>query len=284
MRISEKEYLLSAIVAVTGFSPSTFNSMRQRNGFLGEREEKGRWARYSLVDICTAQVARDLVGKGISTQLAVDVANKLTARFACLEKEDTALEFYDNHIAVVTGPLRDSISLSFHNSTEAPLSSAVIAVIDLYAVFMRVLDALKELGAERVIDARRVVFGAFAKVFEDRIAADAENDLSSGSGELTGGAERTSGNTIRGTLPARLRKNNLRRIEASEYLESVYGIRYATATLAKMASMGTGPDYYKQGRSPLYPRDALDTWARKRLGSLHSSSSDHAHGSASAGD
>lgn len=163
MRVSEKEYLLSAIVAVTGFSPSTFNSMRRHNGFLGEREEKRCWARYSLVDICTAQVARDLMDKRISTQLSVDVANKLTARFECLEKEDTALEFYDNHMAVVTGPPRDSISLSFHNPTEAPLSSAVMAVIDLYGVFMRVLDALKELGVERVVDARRVVFGTLAK-------------------------------------------------------------------------------------------------------------------------
>ena len=75
-----KDYLLSAIVAVTGFNPVTFNAMRRRNGFLGQHEEKGRWARYSLADIWAAQAARELIDKGISTQLAVDMANKLLAR------------------------------------------------------------------------------------------------------------------------------------------------------------------------------------------------------------
>lgn len=86
-----------------------------------------------------------------------------------------------------------------------------------------------------------------------------------------------------------LRKRNLRRTEASDYLREVYGIRCAPATLAKMVTTGTGPRYYKFNRSPLYPVDELAAWARRRLGPLHSSSSDslntpRAHDSAGVGD
>ncbi len=76
------------------------------------------------------------------------------------------------------------------------------------------------------------------------------------------------------------RQKNLRRTEASCYLREVYGIPCAPATLAKMATLGTGPNYRKYNNSPIYPVAELDAWARKQLGSLHSSSSDHARDSA----
>jgi hypothetical protein len=270
---------LSTIIAVTGFNPVTFNVMRRRNGLLGEREEKGRWARYSIADICAAQAARELINKGISTQLAVDMANKLLSRFECLDDEDR-LKFYDRHIAVFTrtGSSRAAISLDFFHPTEAPLSRSTIAVLDLYDIQMRVLDALLEVETERVVGPE-VIFEALAKALEkNNVAADAKDDMSSGSGGSTGGADHARGNTersIRGTLaelPPRLRKSKLRRGEASEYLEIVHGIRYAPATLAKMVTTGGGPRYHTINRSVLYPVDELDAWARKQLSPLHSSS------------
>lgn len=278
-----RDYLLSTIVAVAGFNPVTFNAMRRRNGFLGHREKKGSWARYSIADICAAQAARELVDKGVSTQLAVDVANKLTARFECLDNEEAALEFYDKRIAVVTGKPRDSISLSFHNTTEVPLSSAVIAVVDLYDIQMRTLDALIDLGADRLVDGRKAVFGALAEA-TGKLLADwqAEDDLPCGSGDLTSvapviGSTAQIGRNTLAELPRHLRKPNLRRREASEYLDFVYGIRCATATLNKMATLRTGPNYRKYNNSPVYPVDELDAWAQRKLGQLRSSSSDPAH-------
>ncbi len=73
-------------------------------------------------------------------------------------------------------------------------------------------------------------------------------------------------------------KKNLNRCEASDYLRDVYGIQLAPATLAKMITTGGGPRYFKANRSPLYPLDELDAWARRRLGPLRSSSSDCAIG------
>lgn len=75
-------------------------------------------------------------------------------------------------------------------------------------------------------------------------------------------------------LPPALRKPRLRRWEASQYLELVHGINYAPATLAKLASVGGGPTYQKNLRTPLYPRDELDAWALARLGKLRRSTSD----------
>lgn len=69
-------------------------------------------------------------------------------------------------------------------------------------------------------------------------------------------------------------KQNLRRDEASAYLLQRYNIRCAPATLAKMVTTGGGPRYFKSNRSPLYPRDELDSWATRHLGPLRSSSSD----------
>lgn len=73
-------------------------------------------------------------------------------------------------------------------------------------------------------------------------------------------------------------KKNLRREEASAYLREVYGIRLATATLAKMVTTGGGPRYFKANRSPLYPTDELDAWAQRHLGPLRSSSRDRTIG------
>lgn len=68
---------------------------------------------------------------------------------------------------------------------------------------------------------------------------------------------------------------NLRRAEASTYLRQRYGIILATSTLAKIFSTRSdGPPAFKAGRTPLYPRDGLDSWAASRLGELRRSTSD----------
>ncbi len=68
---------------------------------------------------------------------------------------------------------------------------------------------------------------------------------------------------------------NLRRAQASEYLLQNYGIVLRPSTLAKWFCMKSdGPPAHVAGRIPLYPRDALDTWATKRLGPLRGSTSD----------
>jgi hypothetical protein len=74
-------------------------------------------------------------------------------------------------------------------------------------------------------------------------------------------------------LPPALRKPNLRRVEASEYLGLVHGITLAPATLARLACHGGGPAFHKAGRWPLYPREELDRWAGERLGGLKRSTS-----------
>ncbi len=69
----------------------------------------------------------------------------------------------------------------------------------------------------------------------------------------------------------------LRRREASEYLRACYGIPCAPATLAKYASVGGGPAFFKAGaRCALYDRAELDRWAKERLGAALSSTSDAA--------
>lgn len=53
---------------------------------------------------------------------------------------------------------------------------------------------------------------------------------------------------------------------ASAYLWERWGIRRSAPTLAKLACLGGGPAFRKDGRKPLYPRDGLDAWAREKLG------------------
>jgi hypothetical protein len=57
----------------------------------------------------------------------------------------------------------------------------------------------------------------------------------------------------------------LRRSEASGYLNEIWRIPHSTATLAKLAVVGGGPEFRKAGRTPLYPQDGLDTYAQSRM-------------------
>lgn len=68
----------------------------------------------------------------------------------------------------------------------------------------------------------------------------------------------------------------LRRWEASAYLKDRFGIDVAPATLAKLASIGGGPPFYKNARAPLYPVDLLDEWAVARRGNVVRSTSEAA--------
>lgn len=69
--------------------------------------------------------------------------------------------------------------------------------------------------------------------------------------------------------PARMRRQ-----DASQYLLEQHGIRLAHATLAKLAVLGGGPPFRLDGRFPVYDREALDAYARQRLGPLRRSTSD----------
>ena len=57
----------------------------------------------------------------------------------------------------------------------------------------------------------------------------------------------------------------LRRVEASLYLNGTWGISRTPKTLAKLAVVGGGPAFRKDGRFPLYEIDALDEFAREQL-------------------
>jgi hypothetical protein len=69
--------------------------------------------------------------------------------------------------------------------------------------------------------------------------------------------------------PARMRRN-----VASEYLREVHGVSLSPATLAKLAVIGGGPRFRRDGRFPLYDPPELDTYAVARLGPLCSSTSE----------
>jgi hypothetical protein len=86
----------------------------------------------------------------------------------------------------------------------------------------------------------------------------------------------TSPTSEQNCLPPRLQKANLRRDEASEFLKLKYGLRYAVATLAKLAVRGDGPPFHRAVRTPLYPAGELDRWATARLGKLVRSTSEAA--------
>jgi hypothetical protein len=64
-------------------------------------------------------------------------------------------------------------------------------------------------------------------------------------------------------LPPHLRKPRLRRFEVSEYLQLVYGIQIAPATLAKWSCYNEGPKREYLNRTPLYPIVDLDAWLQK---------------------
>ena len=60
----------------------------------------------------------------------------------------------------------------------------------------------------------------------------------------------------------------LRRNEASAYLRDEWGISRTPKTLAKLATIGGGPPFEKDGRFPLYTPPMLDIWARSQLSPL----------------
>lgn len=60
---------------------------------------------------------------------------------------------------------------------------------------------------------------------------------------------------------------------AAKYVRDNYGIRCSEKWLAKLAVTGGGPKYWKDGRSVLYRRDALDAWVSTRVRGPFSSSS-----------
>jgi hypothetical protein len=62
-----------------------------------------------------------------------------------------------------------------------------------------------------------------------------------------------------------MRSKLLRRKAASEYLNQNHGVQRATSTLAKLAVVGGGPVFRRDGRVPLYSTDDLDLWAASLL-------------------
>jgi hypothetical protein len=66
----------------------------------------------------------------------------------------------------------------------------------------------------------------------------------------------------------------MRRKLASEYLFESHGISLSHATLAKLAVLGGGPPYWKDGAFPVYGVAQLDEFAVSRLGKLRRSTSD----------
>lgn len=67
-------------------------------------------------------------------------------------------------------------------------------------------------------------------------------------------------------VPANKRERLRRRDAAAEYIQSEWGLPCSPKTLAKLAVIGGGPVFRKAGRTPLYPEDALDDWAKSKLG------------------
>ncbi len=65
----------------------------------------------------------------------------------------------------------------------------------------------------------------------------------------------------------------LRRKAAGEYLKSKYGFGSAK-TLAKLATLGGGPEFHKAGPAALYAPQALDEWALAKIGGARRSTSE----------
>ncbi len=66
----------------------------------------------------------------------------------------------------------------------------------------------------------------------------------------------------------------MRRRELSEYLREVHGVVLSTATLAKLAVTGGGPEFQYDGRFPVTSPENADAFALARLGPMRSSTSD----------
>jgi hypothetical protein len=56
-----------------------------------------------------------------------------------------------------------------------------------------------------------------------------------------------------------------RREDAARYLLETWNVQRSVATLARLAVTGNGPEFRKSGRTPLYPQDSLDSYARSLL-------------------
>ena len=67
----------------------------------------------------------------------------------------------------------------------------------------------------------------------------------------------------------------LRRKDAGEYLKSKFGFG-SERTLAKLASVGGGPEFRKRNVTVLYEPEALDRWALAKIGAPQSSTSSKA--------
>jgi hypothetical protein len=79
-----------------------------------------------------------------------------------------------------------------------------------------------------------------------------------------------------------MHSNFMRRRAAGNYLKDRYGFG-AEKTLAKLASIGDGPEFHKAGdRIVLYTKDALDAWALAKISGPLKSSSEAAIGRKSA--
>ena len=65
----------------------------------------------------------------------------------------------------------------------------------------------------------------------------------------------------------------LGRTEAAEYLTN-RGLVFAKSTLAKLATIGGGPQYYKFGNRAVYDPSDLDEWIRWKLGDPRGSTSE----------
>lgn len=71
-----------------------------------------------------------------------------------------------------------------------------------------------------------------------------------------------------------MNKPRLRRADASAYLLEQHGVTLSPSTLAKLAVLGGGPAFRKDGRYPLYDVTELDRFAAARLGEPMSSTSE----------
>jgi hypothetical protein len=66
----------------------------------------------------------------------------------------------------------------------------------------------------------------------------------------------------------------LRRNAASEYLMETWGISRTPKTLAKLATIGGGPKFCRDGRIPLHTEEWLDEWVREQLSATISSTAE----------
>ena len=64
----------------------------------------------------------------------------------------------------------------------------------------------------------------------------------------------------------------MRRKDAAEYLRAKFGVG-SPATLAKLAVLGGGPTFRKNGRIPVYLAEDLDAWALSKIGAPQKSTS-----------